>query len=220
MNKQTVNLSKLSKEEREAIFEQITKEKAEEQERIQTERRMLKEVTNDTIKEVFAKLMSISSLLKDAKNSVYENFATIMELKKQVYDREEGQNSDTFTTTDGKLRITLGYNVVDDYDDTAEVGIEKVKQYISSLAQDANSKQLVGAVLRLLARDQKGNLKASRVMQLSKMADESGNKGFQDAVKIIRDAYRPTRTKSYVVAKYRDEETNEWKSLPLGMTEA
>ena len=107
----------------------------------------------------------------------------------------------------------------DDYDDTVNEGIGKVKAFISSLARDEESTMLVQSILRLLARDQKGNLKASRVMQLRKMAEDSGNEMFLDGVRIIEQAYRPVQTKTYVRAEYKNE-AGAWVAVPLGMTEA
>jgi len=78
---------------------------------------------------------------------------------------------------------------------------------------------LVNAVLKLLSRDQTGNLKASRVMQLRKMADESGNELFIDGVRIIQEAYRPEVSKYYVRAEFKNEQ-GAWVNVPLGMTEA
>lgn len=125
-----------------------------------------------------------------------------------------------FTTSDGKLRIVLGYNVTDDYDDTVNEGIKKVHDYISSLARDEETQTLVNAVLRLLAKDGKtGTLKASRVLQLRKMAEDSRNAEFIDGVQIIEAAYRPAISKQYVKAQFKDD-LNAWQNVHLGMTES
>ncbi|MEI3423269.1 MAG: hypothetical protein V8R91_20705 [Butyricimonas faecihominis] len=55
----------------------------------------------------------------------------------------------------GDRRITLGNNTVDNYDDTVDAGISIVKEYISSLARDENSRILVDTVMRLLAKTKK-----------------------------------------------------------------
>lgn len=45
-------------------------------------------------------------------------------------------------------------------------------------------------VLRLLARDAKGTLKASRIVQLRKVAMETGDDRFIEGVRIIEEAYQ------------------------------
>jgi hypothetical protein len=130
---------------------------------------------------------------------------------------QSGQHSHTFTTSDGMMRLTLGTNTVDAYRDTVEEGIAMVRSYIESLAKDDNSRALVNAVLRLLARDQKGTLKASRVLQLRKMADETGDETFQEGVKIIEESYQPAETKQYIRAEFKDDKG--WHIIPLSVTD-
>lgn len=107
----------------------------------------------------------------------------------------------------------------DGYLDTADEGIAIIKEYIQSLATDDKSKSLVGMVMNLLAKDQKGTLKASRIIRLRKIAEESGDERFMDGVRIIEDAYRPEVSKTFIRAEVKDE-NGAWKSVPLGMTEA
>lgn len=216
-----INLKEMSPEQKLELMKQLEAEEQARQQRIKEDRETYKNIVDETVHKVFHELERLSKHLKEVKEYTYGNFADIMEMKKDVYgEKTEEQYSHTFTTTDGTLRIKLGHHLTDDYDDTVNVGIEKVKQYISSLGKDEDSKRLVGAVLRLLSRNKEGKLHASRVVQLSKMADESGNDDFVDAVKIIRDAHRPVRSKNFVQAWYRNTETNEWVALPLSITEA
>ena len=88
----------------------------------------------------------------------------------------------------------------------------------SSLAKDDATKALVNAVLRLLSRDGQGNIKASRVLQLRKMAEDSGDELFIEGVQIIEESYQPTVSKKYIRAQYRDK-NGQWKYIPLSMTD-
>ena len=142
-----------------------------------------------------------------------------MKLKEEIFNTKADQKSNTFSSADGLYRITLGNHQTDDYDDTVNEGIAKVKEVISSFANDDNSRLLVNAIMKLLSRDAMGNLKASRVMQLRKLATESGNAELIDGVEIIEKAYRPQISKTFVRAEYKDE-YGKWVSVPLGMTEA
>ena len=74
-------------------------------------------------------------------------------------------------------------------------------------------------VLKLLARDSKGALKASRVLQLRKMAEESGDDRFMEGVKIIEESYQPAVSKQFVRAEVKND-NGAWVAIPLGMTEA
>lgn len=178
-----------------------------------------KQLVDETIREVFPTLQVVSNGLAKCKQTVYERFADALKLKEDIFNTKPDQRSNTFSTSDGMYRITLGNHQTDDYDDTVNEGIAKVKEVINSFAQDDRSRLLVDAIMKLLSRDTKGNLKASRVMQLRKLAAESGNAELIDGVEIIEKAYRPQVSKTFVRAEYKDE-YGKWVSVPLGMTEA
>ena len=66
--------------------------------------------------------------------------------------------------------------------------------------------------------DQQGNIKASRVLQLRRMAEETGNERFIEGVKIIEESYQPATTKQYIRAEYKDEK-GVWRNVPLSVTD-
>jgi len=202
-------------------FEQFKAEKAkkEAQQQAKENREAYKTLVDETINDMFPKLENVSVELAKSKTAVYEAFQKALLVKQELYEVKPDQRSNTFTNTEGTHRITLGQYITDGYDDTVNEGISKVTQYIGSLAKDSESKMLVDGIMRLLAKDQQGNLKASRVMQLRKMAEESQSELFIDGVQIIEAAYRPQVSKFYVKAE-RKNEHGAWISVPLGMTEA
>lgn len=176
-------------------------------------------MVDDELRTTLPVLQELSEQIKTVKNTVFGNFDAILKMKSEVLGlTKDDQRSHTFTTSDSKLRLTLGVNTIDGYRDTVEDGIAMVKAYIESLAKDETSKALVNAVLRLLSRDQSGNIKASRVLQLRKMAEETGNERFIEGVQIIEESYQPTETKKYIRAEYKNEK-GAWVNIPLGMTD-
>ena len=50
----------------------------------------------------------------------------------------------------------------------------------------------------LLKKDKNGNLKASRVLELKKIAKQVGDSEFIDGVKIIEAAYRPNKSSTFI----------------------
>ncbi|EGQ11469.1 hypothetical protein HMPREF9136_2731 [Prevotella dentalis DSM 3688] len=176
-------------------------------------------MVDEEMADAIPELVSMSQQLKCVKDAVFGNFDAILKMKQEVLGlTKDSQRSHTFTNSIGTQRITLGVNVIDGYRDTVEDGIAIVKEYIESLAKDDNSKALVSAVLRLLSRDGQGNIKASRVLQLRKMAEETGDEHFMEGVRIIEESYQPTTTKRYIRAEYKNEK-GAWVNVPLGMTD-
>lgn len=212
-----VTMSAAERAEWEAFKAEKAKKEAAEQRRQQREN--YASMVDDELRATLPVLQELSEQIKTVKNTVFGNFDAILKMKSEVLGlTKDDQRSHTFTTSDSKLRLTLGVNTIDGYRDTVEDGIAMVKAYIESLAKDETSKALVNAVLRLLSRDQSGNIKASRVLQLRKMAEETGNERFIEGVQIIEESYQPTATKKYIRAEYKNEK-GAWVNIPLGMTD-
>lgn len=214
-----MSLENLTPEERKALAKEALEAERAEQQKKEADRQAYKDMVSNKVDDIFPLLERMSNSLADVKRNVYDEFSTALEMKGELYNIKDTQNSHTFTNSRGNIRITLGCNIIDSYDDTVNTGIAIVKEYISGLAKDENSRILVDTVMKLLSRDQKGTLKPSRVMQLRQMADKSGNERFVEGVRIIDAAYLPTPSKTYVRAEIKDE-NGAWKNLPLGMTEA
>jgi hypothetical protein len=185
----------------------------------QQQRESYAQMVDDEVTTAIPQLKELSDAIKTVKDTVYSNFDAILKMKSEILGLvKDDQRSHTFTTGDSKFRITLGVNTIDGYRDTVEDGIAMVKKYIESLATDEKTRSLVNTILRLLSRDQVGNIKASRVLQLQKMAVESGDETFLEGVKIIQESYQPTVTKRYIRGEYKNE-NGAWVSIPLSMTD-
>ncbi len=183
---------------------------------LETFNKMIDEQVAATIPE----LVDLSEQLSGLKKAIFDNFKTLLDMKKDIMKMtKDGQRGHTFTTSDGKMRIELGFYVLDNYKDTVNDGIALIKEYISGLAKDDETKALVDMVLKLLSKDQKGNLKASRVLQLRQMADRIEDERFKEGVEIIMDAYAPIQSKQFVRAWQREDKNGEWAPIPLSITD-
>lgn len=209
--------------EEKAEFEafQAAKAKKAAEEKARADREQYRQLVDDEIERSIPVLEEISGRIKESKQRVMDNFKTILEMKGDLFKTKlkENQRSHTFTNSKGNKRITLGVYVTDGYRDTVEDGIAIVKEYIESLAKDDKTRSLVSMVLRLLARDAKGTLKASRIVQLRKVAMETGDDRFMEGVRIIEESYQPEVSKQFIRAEIKNE-NGMWKPIPLGMTES
>ncbi len=184
-------------------------------------RQTYQQMVDEELAAAVPELRALSEQIKTVKDSTFGNFKAVLDMKAEVVGfKEDGQYSHTFTNSNSTMRLTLGVNTVDGWTDMAETGIAMVRRYLESLATDTKTKALVNTVLKLLSKDRQGNLNASRVLQLQKMADESKDDQFIEAVKIIRESYQPTETRRYIRAQYRDDTTgNAWRNIPLSITD-
>lgn len=218
-NKTTV----LMTAEEQAQFAAFRKEmeKKERMQRRKENREAYARLVDEQISLAIPELQSLSEEMRTVKQAVTENFRTVLQMKADVMElnKEGGQHSHTFTNSDATMRITLGSNTIDAYRDTVEDGIAMVKQYISGLAKDEETRALVSMILKLLAKDKSGQLKASRVIQLRQMAEKVEDERFLEGVRIIEESYQPTETKQFIRAEVKDEETGAWRQIPLSVTD-
>ncbi|PKO97059.1 MAG: hypothetical protein CVU12_01970 [Bacteroidetes bacterium HGW-Bacteroidetes-7] len=214
-----MDLKNLTSEQRKALLEQLKAEEIAEAQRKKDDQEAYKSLVDETVKKAFPKLIGISEKLAKNKADIREAFRKAIEIKKEVYGVKDLQQSHTFSDAQGQFKITIGVYTIDNYDDTVDVGILMVRECITGLGKDDDSKALIETILKLLSKDKKGTLKPSRVLQLEQLANRLGNETFLEGVRIIKDAYKPLESKSFVRAEYKDE-NGSWVNVPLGMTEA
>ena len=179
------------------------------------------ELVDEAISDVLPQYRAASDILKSLKSKTLDTFASVISMKREVLGlaKEEGQWSHTFMNSEGTARIILGVNTTDGYRDTVNEGIDLVTRYIKSLATDEKSQQMAGMLLRLLAKDARGSLKAGQVIKLRRYAEESGSEDFMQGVELIEDSYQPSATKMYVRVQVRSDRSGEWTSVPLSVTD-
>jgi hypothetical protein len=164
------------------------------------------------------RLKETVELMKKVKVEVYNSLNTLVKAKSEVFETDESQKTHTFTTLDGKLRITMGNRDISHWDGTETSGVVKIKEYLKSLAKDAKSAELVGMVEGMLKPDKKGMLDPRRIMELSKIAEDGGNELFMDGINIIIAAYKVVGSKMYLEAFEKDD-TGAWNNINLNFAE-
>lgn len=190
-------------------------------EKARKDREIYSSMVDDQVNQALPVLQNLSGNISEVKARILDDFKAILDMKADVLKlTKEDQRSHTFTTSDGLKRITIGRRCCDGWKDTVNDGVAIVKEACLALIKDDTTRALVNQMMRLLARDAAGNLKASKALQLRKLANELNNERLNEGITIIEEAYIPTLTKSFIYAEYKDERTGAWKSVPLGMTEA
>ena len=209
----------MTPEER-AEYEEFRAKKAQEREAAarKQQREEYARLVDDEVAAAVAQLEELSEQMSTIKKTIFENFDTIIKMKREVMSlcKPEGQYTHTFTSSDSRWRITLGNRMVDDYRDTVEDGIAMVKDYITSLAKDEDSAQLVGLIMSLLERNKSGALQPSRVIRLRQLADKRQDPRLLEGVKIIEDSYQPYASSTFVQAEIKG--ATGWETIPLNIS--
>ena len=204
--------------------EQLTQEQIEalqrrsDREKREADSKTYKNLVDFQVESLFTHLEMVSQQISVVKTNVYKSFQAAIELKTQLYGSRVMENdSHRFTNEKNTLAITIGNHYKDEWDDTVTAGIDLAKQRVEELAVDDNSRALVKVVLQLLSKNAKGELKASKVLQLRKIAHEIGDQKMLDAVEIIEKAHRPSVSATYIVAEKKNTQ-GKWVKIPLSAT--
>jgi hypothetical protein len=210
-----MDISKFSEQEIAELQAQLDarrdSERRKREEDIETYRSMIEQFCDTT----FSRLNALSGNMREAKDRTFADAEALIRMKESLYNVKVDRHSNTFTSKDG-ISITVGCRTNEGWDDTVDAGIEKVKEFLSSLAKDEDSAKLYDIVMRLLAKDRKGNLKAQAMLQLEQYAAKFNDPIFSEGVKIIRDSYRPVETCQFISVKYKDSKGRQ-HSLPLSL---
>lgn len=212
-----MDLDKLSASELAELEARIEAKKRAEKQKREDDINAYKGTVDEFVRRVYDMLVPLSDQLKAAKDTIFKEKDAIVDLKESLYDTKLDRHSNTFTTSDGKITLSMGFRTVDGWSDDAEAGIAKIKDYMKSLAKDENGAKQNKIIMELLAKDKKGNLKLSSIVQLEKHANEFGDPLFIEGVKIIKDSYRPTETSQFISLIYKDEHGVK-HSVPLSLS--
>ena len=219
------NFDNLSPEEKDQLAREAFKSKEKEfAKRAKEEQEAhYKQLVDETIEKAVESVGELNIKMTVAKKQIFNDFDTVIALKNELYTGQKWLKTDrvtnTFTNQEGNKRVTVGYHTNDNYLDTYTEGVKLVEEYISSLATDENGQKLADMVKVLLSeRGKGGQLKAQNVLRLQRMANDSKNETFIEGMRIISDAYSPTKSKQFVKVEIKGEH-NEWVTVSTNMTD-
>jgi hypothetical protein len=211
-----MDVSKMTAAQRAELKAQLEAEERAEKQKREENISAYKGSVDEFCRGKFERLEQLSNLMRSLKEEVFKEAETLIQLKEELYHTKSDRHSDQFTSSDGRITIALGSRTNDGWDDTVNAGVARVKEFIRSLAKDADSAALTEMVMNLLAKDRKGNLKASRVLQLREIARTSGYPELIEATDIIQSAYRPVDTCQFISVSYKDDKGQK-HNLPLSL---
>lgn len=175
-----------------------------------------KDCVDEFCRSGFKRLAELSAQMRAMKILIFKECETLVKTKEELYNTKLTRHSNTFTSSDGRITIALGYRTNDGWDDTVSAGIAQVYQWLKSAAKDEQTGALCEMVHLLLANNAKGDLRANRVIQLEQAAKKAQIQELVDAVGIIRAAYRPVETCQFISVSVKDEEGKK-HAVPLSL---
>jgi hypothetical protein len=217
---ETIDYTKLSAEEKAKLKAALAADERAQKERLKEEKNTYKRLQSEFIDTYFPRLLEIAQNLSDRKAEIFDGSKTLLGMKQVVYgisdDEMLKQQSHSISNADYSKTIIIGHNIVDGWDkDLASVGVSKVNDWI--VRQITPENQIMANIVRdLLKQNKEGMPKAQRVLELHNQAELSGDKELIDAVSMIKEAYRPEKTTTFIKAKMKDENGQDvWINLSM-----
>lgn len=211
-----INLENLTEEQKKELKKKLAEEEVKKEKERKQKVEEYKNLVDECVMKGIQKARYISEMISIGKKEIQDTFKTLIDLKEELYGIRDNQQSHSFSTRNGDYSITVGYRVVDNFDDTVHTGIAKAKSYINRILKDEN-KELQKVLDLLLKKDKNGNLKASRVIELERIALDINDDELTEGVRIIKEAWKPQKTKTFIEASYKDANGNRI-NIPLSVT--
>ena len=196
-----INLSDLSPEARKKLAQQLKEQNKLEKQRREENISAFKKLSEEFVTNNIDPLVHHHEITGALIEKLWNGYKSIKELKADVYGTKiNEQDSHTSTLEDGSASITIGWNVSIGFDGTESAGVEKIKEFISSLStDDENNKKLSAAVNTFLKPNAKtGMLNPAKIIELSKLKSEFNDERFNDGLDIIFNAQQRRQNSMYV----------------------
>ena len=196
-----INLSDLSPEARKKLAQQLKEQNKLEKEKRESNIAAFKKLSEEFVSNNIDPLVHHHEITGALIEKLWSGYKSIKELKADVYGTKiNEQDSHTSTLEDGSASITIGWNVSIGFDGTESAGVEKIKEFISSLStDDENNKKLSAAVNTFLKPNAKtGMLNPAKIIELSKLKSEFNDERFNDGLDIIFNAQQRRQNSMYV----------------------
>ena len=213
-----MDVKNMTAEERAQMKSQLAEEDRQEALRKQEQKDAYMQMKDQFLERNLEKLKALSDQMQALKKEIFDDAETLIKLKDELFHTKTDRQSNTFSHESGKYSISLGNRINEGWDDTCEQGIEKVKEFLKTLAKDDNSAALVETIMRLIAKNNKGMLKASKVLELEKLANKIQSAELTEGLNIIKNSYRPKPTCQFISVTMKDDNGNE-KQLPLSLSQ-
>lgn len=201
MSTETLDISKLSPQHKAQLMAQLEAEAKAEKQKLKEDRKAYKELTYDFVNRNIDSLLHHNDITGAIIEKLFQDYEPVKGLKQQVYGHEY-QDSHTSTLPDGSASITIGHNVTINFDGTESSGVQKIKDFITSLLDenaDDNTKKLAKMVnIFLKVNPKTGMLNPSKIIELSKLREEFSDERFDDGLDIIFQAQIRVQNSMYV----------------------
>ncbi|WP_044203897.1 DUF3164 family protein [Flammeovirga sp. OC4] len=160
---------------------------------------VLSDGDNGTIDYVSSTLSTIKSGgLKGFKSWAFEQADMLQEELLDLYQgNNKSLNNYFLKTTDEKYKVEVKTQIKPVYDETFELGIEKIREWLSSTVKKAH-KNVTMIVERLLSKNKDGQYNSTKILDLLSMKKEIKAPLFSEGCDLIMESVKKGETTRYI----------------------
>lgn len=194
-----MDLKQLTTEERKELARQLKEEERKEKEALRCNKETLQQLTEEVIDNNIDFFIDSQQSVEVAILKLFEEVTTIIDVRVETFGIEKkDQDSHTLTKSDGSASIKMGWNIKPTFNGTESAGIQKIKEFMSSLAGQTQNEKLLMEFLNIaLKTDIQGNYNPKKVRELNTMRERANSELFNDGMDIINSALIDIRTSMY-----------------------
>ena len=210
-----VDLSQLDAQELKKLLAE--KEKQERKER-EAKRKKYEKERDEMVRYLMTKAKDLNRILSEFKEEVFLRLTSFEEKARNYGDiRSNSKGGFSLRTSDNEMLVRYERNVVNEFDERADMALELIKEFLESTVKKRDQKSYI-IISKLLTRNKAGDLNVSRVIQLLDLRNEFNDERWQKAMNLLEESYRD-RPISYGVSFYtKNKTTGKDEQLPLNFS--
>lgn len=203
----TVDLTKLSAEERAILIQQAKELEAKE---VKKRREAYEEMKMDAIVSLITMAKDINKELAEFKKHSFDTMDALYELLKE-YSGRHAEGKGNFKIEFENLKVEYNKQGKGSYDERATEAEKYIFDFIESrYSGDEGTKEFI---LSLLER-KKGELDPDNIQKLYKYESKFNDPNFSRACELFRESYQYSHSKDYI-RFYEKDERGQWKNILL-----
>ena len=203
----TVDLTKLSEEERAILIQQAKELEAKE---VKQRREAYEEMKMDAIVSLITMAKDINKELAEFKKHSFDTMDALYELLKE-YSGRHAEGKGNFKIEFDNLKVEYNKQGKGSYDERATEAEKYIFDFIESrYSGDEGTKEFI---LSLLER-KKGELDPDNIQKLYKYEGKFNDPNFSKACELFRESYQYSHSKDYI-RFYEKDERGQWKNILL-----
>ncbi|KXX70619.1 DUF3164 family protein [Flammeovirga sp. SJP92] len=200
-------------QEEEKLLEEL---QAKKQKEVSSKRMSYEALKQDLLEEWVAKFKAKQKELIALKTEAFKDITAFIDVMEEYGEVKKGQKNCSLIGSKHKIEFKM--NLVKEYDERAELGAEKVRDWIRSEFSDEGQS---GFIVDLLDKNNNGKFDYQKIQKIANHAQLNNDKVLMEAVELFNEAYteRYARFYFYVREKNKyggyDNITLDFASLPV-----